>query len=267
MIMADEKETLTLTLHGLPAFNKDVDGEVFARKFFKFMQALAEADIQANGERKSKFLIDDLVKNTATAKVREQPMENIATHLSSVRYFTEAAANIYYDRPAARSLSTKFVGYLKEVATGTGETFQLGEIKFGNDNILRIDDGFRKNTDKIAKEIQRLSKGKVEPFAGQARISLDGTIKALDSRKREDLAVIELTAGNRQIECHVDQIPDGELVKFYKTRCNVHGIGHYTGNDGLPDWVQVIKIEPVLSDGIWDDWKGAFPELKADGWN
>ncbi|WP_133192753.1 hypothetical protein [Labrenzia sp. 011] len=110
--MSDQRETLTLTLHGLPAFNKEVDGEAFARKFFKFMQALAEADEQANGGRRSRYLIDGLEKNTATARVKEVPIDT-ASKQSGVEYFHAGVSSIYYDRPAARRLSLRFVNYVR----------------------------------------------------------------------------------------------------------------------------------------------------------
>ncbi|WP_425416510.1 hypothetical protein [Oricola indica] len=264
--MGDDREKLTLTLHGLPAFNKDVDGEAFARKFFKFMQALAEADKQANGERRSKYLIDALEKNTATARVREMPSSS-AEHHSGVRYFRDGVSSIYYDRPAARRLSLPFVNYVRELSSDVGNTFAFGEIKSDNQNTVRIDEGLRKNADKVAADIRRISLGVVQPFAGEARASFDGTILALDSRKDKDLAVIRLTAGGREIECKVDQISDDDMVRFYKKRCTIFGVGHYSGNDRLPDWIQVAKIELVEPSGSWGTWKAAFPELKLDEWH
>lgn len=260
--MTDEKETLTLTLHGLPSFNKDVDGEVFARKFFKFMQALAVADTKVNGERKVKYLIDDLVKNTATARVRQQPLDDLSNYKSGVEYFQKGFEDIYYNRPSARYLPIRFVSYAKEIAAGTGEAFQVGEIKHGNDNIIRIDEGFRENSAKVLKDIKRISKGVVQPFSGKAHISLDGTILALDGRNEEDVAVLVLTAGGREVHCKVDLVSQKQLLACYKKRCTILGMGHYTGNDKLPDWVQIKKIEPVISGTSWSDWKASFSKIE-----
>ena len=106
--MSDADE-LTLTIHGLDVFNRDVDGELFARKFFKFMQGIAEADTAANGKRRHKFLISDLKKNTATASVREQVVTGTEQTKSSFDFFEDGLSAIYEDAPRARSLPLHIV--------------------------------------------------------------------------------------------------------------------------------------------------------------
>lgn len=254
-----ERDTLTLTLHGLPAFNEDVDGEVFARKFFKFMQALAASDEIVNGGRRLKYLIDKLEKNTATAAVREQVVSEGPTPESGFDYFQRGADLIYHDRPEARVLPLRFVSYVHEIAGGAGQTFMRGEIKqASNDNSVRIDKNLVTNARRILHDIKRLSLGRIPPFSGKAHVSLDGTVVTLEGRGEVDKAVIILTAGGREIDCVVGRIEDEYLRKIWKRRCVVSGIGHYSGNARLPDYIEAVTIVPVPDGGNWKPWRGAF---------
>lgn len=260
-----ERDTLTLTIHGLPAFNKDVDGEVFARKFFKFMQALGAADESANGGRRLRYLIHKLEKNTATASVREQLASDGPPPASGVDFFQRAALSIYHDRPEARVLPVRLVRYVEEISNGAGETFAKGEIKrSANDNVISIDDNLRKNARRVLVDISRLNQGQVEPFSGVANISLDGTVIMLDGRGEGDRAVIVLTAGGKSVDCFVDRIPDLKLREVWKKRCTVLGVGHYSGNKRLPDYIEAVRIDPIGDGTGWRRWKGAFPSLRVD---
>src|SRR5690606_17047900 len=105
------------------AFNRDVDGEVFARKFFKFMQGLAAADVAANGKRRFKFLISDLKKNTASAAVREQVSTDGGPAISGIDYYERAVSAIYEDAPRARELPRAFVKYVLDINRDVGADF------------------------------------------------------------------------------------------------------------------------------------------------
>jgi len=265
-----DRDTLTLTIHGLPAFNRDVDGEVFARKFFKFMQALAVADEAANGGRRLKFLIDKLEKNTATAAVREQVAAGAVPYASGVEYFEHAADLIYHDKPAARALPVKLIRYVEELASGAGDTFERGEIKRGaNDNFIRVDANLAANANRIIADIRRLSLGEIKPFSGVANVTLDGTVITLEGRGEADKAVVILTAGGKEIECLLNRISDETIRKVWKQRCTVTGVGHYSGNRKLPDYIEAVSIEPVGAGADWKRWNGAFDSIEIDesDWN
>lgn len=265
-----DRDTLTLTIHGLPAFNKDVDGEVFARKFFKLMQALAESDKAANGKRRLKFLIEKLEKNTATAAVREQVSNEGAPPESGIEFFERGADAIYHDRPEARALPVEFVKYVQEIAQGAGKTFERGVIKRGaNDNTIRIDASLKKNVRRVLSDIERLSLGRIPPFAGKANISLDGTVTTLEGRGEVDKAVVVLTAGGREVECVVQRIPEEHLRTIWKRRCTVSGVGHYSGNRSLPDYIEAVRIDPVADGGDWKLWRGTFRKDASEesDWN
>lgn len=266
--MAD-REILTLTIHGLPAFNKDVDGEVFARKFFKFMQALAASDETVNGGRRLKYLIDKLEKNTATASVREQVASGGSVYESGVAYFRNGADLIYHNSPKARELPIKFVRYVEELASGAGESFERGEIKIANDNFVLIDKNLEDNAKAVIADIHRLQLGKIQPFSGSANISLDGTVITLEGRGEGDKAVVRLTAGGKDIECLLHRMPEDHMRQLWKKRCTVVGIGHYSGNRVLPDYIEAVRVEPVAEGSDWKQWRGAFTSIQIDenDWN
>lgn len=266
--MAD-REILTLTIHGLPAFNKDVDGEVFARKFFKFMQALATSDETVNGGRRLKYLIEKLEKNTATAAVREQVASGGSLYESGVEYFRNGASLIYHNSPKARELPVKFIRYVEELASGAGDSFERGELKIANDNDVLIDKNLEDNARSIIADIRRLQLGEIQPFSGNANISLDGTVITLEGRGEGDKAVVRLTAGGKEIDCLLHRMSEEKMRQVWKKRCTVVGIGHYSGNRALPDYIEAVTIEPVGEGSDWKQWKGAFTSIEIDenDWN
>lgn len=267
--MAD-RDTLILTIHGLPAFNKDVDGEVFARKFFKFMQALAVADEAANGGRRLKYLIEKLEKNTATAAVREQVVSGTEDHQSGVDFFQNAASLIYHNSPKARDLPVKLIRYVEEIASGAGKDFERGEIKRGaNDNFVRIDANLAANANRIIADIRRANLGEIRPFSGVANISLDGTVITLEGRGESDKAVVKLTAGGKEVDCLLHRIPGEQMGRLWKQRCTVVGIAHYSGNRTLPDYIEAVSIDPVGQGTDWKRWRGTFNPIETDegDWN
>lgn len=264
-----DRETLTLTIHGLPAFNKDVDGEVFARKFFKFMQALAVSDEAVNGGRRLKYLIEKLEKNTATAAVREQVALGLQSPNSGIEFFQAAANLIYLNSPKARDLPVKLIRYVEEIASGAGDTFQFGEIKAANDNTVHVDRSLYLNAQLVIADIKRIQLGKIKPFSGLANISLDGVIVTLEGRGEGDKAVIKLTAGGKEVGCLLHRISDYEMRRLWKTRCIVTGVGHYSGNSALPDIVDAVSITPVAQPGDWTKWRGMLSPMNPDvvDWN
>lgn len=228
------------------------------------MQALAMSDEAVNGGRRLKYLIERLEKNTATAAVREQQASDGGPTESGMDYFASAASAIYHDRPEARALPIKLVRYVEEIAAGAGETFQKGEIKAANDNVIFVDQNLVKNAARVISDIKRLNLGQTRPYAGVANISLDGRVTTLDERGEGDKASITLTAGGKNIDCLVHRIDVDELRKLWKQRCIVTGIGHYSGNSRLPDYIEATHIKPVGEGLNWREWRGGFNPINLD---
>jgi hypothetical protein len=263
-----DRDELILTLYGLDAFNREVDGEVFARKFFKFMQGLAEADRATNGTRALKYLITDLSKNTATAKVREQEARSDVPHIKSgIEYYATGVQYIYEDSVAARSLPAKFVRYLVEVANDAGETFARAEIKRAKITIP-VDEGLAKKARGVLADINRATSGVVPLYQGIAHGSYDGTLLVLDALGGGQKAVLELTAGGRRIDCDMHLIERDKAAQAYRRRCTVYGVAHYDGVNPLPTKIDAVDVVPIEPGEGLARWMGAFERGEADeDWN
>lgn len=264
-----ERDRLTLTLHGLDEFNQDVDGEVFARKLFKFMQGLAEADIAANGARRHRFLISDLKKNTATATVREQVTNGRERPRSGIDYYENGLLAIYNDAPAARQLPRSFVKYVVDINKDVGKTFPFGEIKREfTGTVIRIDEILEKRARRVLEDINRNTNGILSFYRGTAYGSFDGVLLLLDSLSGAERAVLVLTAGGKRINCNISGVDDEQLRRAWKRRCVVQGTAHYGGASGLPESVDVRHIRTIEAPGALDAWKGAFeiPAPEDDAW-
>src|SRR6185312_9623263 len=144
---------ITLTIHGLADFHGEVDGEVFAEKFGAFMRGLGLADEIANGERRHKFVITDLVKNTATARLAEyQTKSGGPATRSGVGAYEGAVDEIRRNTATARLLPMEFVRSVVALNRGVGQRFELGEIKF-TDNVIRIDAFLAEQAERVLADI------------------------------------------------------------------------------------------------------------------
>lgn len=268
--MSDADE-LTLTIHGLDVFNRDVDGELFARKFFKFMQGIAEADTAANGKRRHKFLISDLKKNTATASVREQVVTGTEQTKSSFDFFEDGLSAIYEDAPRARSLPRAFVKYVLDINKDVGQDFAKGEIKRkSTGKVIYIDEFLEARARKVLADINRSTTGAIPFYKGVAYGAFDGELRILDSLGGHEKAVLVLTAGGSQINCSISGASDDELRLAWKRRCIVNGLAHYDGESGLPVRLDIRSIQPLDQNApAIKDWRGAFdiPAPDDNNWN
>lgn len=257
--MSDGDE-LTLTIHGLDAFNGDVDGEVFAQKLWKFIRALNEADKAANGKRRYKFLITDLQKNTATASVREQlGSGGSAPADSSFDYFEKGVQAIYADAPAARRLPHVFVRLIVDETKHVGDTFRLGEIKRkSTGTVILIDDFLRQRAERVLSDINRATSGALPYYQGVAYGSFDGTLLLLDSLESAERAVLVLTAGGKKIECIISRVDVEQVRRAYKRRCIVQGAAHYSADQALPVRIDASQIDIVEGNGNLARWQGQF---------
>ncbi|WP_404289311.1 hypothetical protein ACD578_24530 [Microvirga sp. RSM25] len=249
---------ITLTIHGLDAFNRDVDGEVFAEKFTAFMKALAAADTAANGKRRHKFLISGLVKNTATASVREQVASAGEVPDSSLFYYKKGLRAIHEDSPAARRLPADFIRPIAKLNRGVGDRFEFGEVKFSGGEVIRIDAFLQKRAEKILAEVERLEKSQETFFKGQAYGAFDGFLKTVDLRGDAKRAFLILSAGNLQIDCSVDHIEVERLRSALDQRAMVYGLAFYDGESGLPAKIEVRDIQLLKDQPDLGRWRGAF---------
>lgn len=253
---------LTLTIHGLEAFHGDVDGEVFAEKFSAFIHGLAIADRAANGERRHKFVIADLVKNTATATVSERTYRSGAPTRSGIAYYEAGLDDIRLDTPAARLLPVELVKSIATLNRGVHEKFEFGEIKGEGAHVIRIDRFLAEKAEKVLADIKRSDQLNLT-FEGTAYGSFDGTMKAVDFQPAMKRGVLWLSAGGAPIVCNITHLALDDVRSAVERRCVVYGLAHYDGKSGLPRLIDIHKVEVVAAAGALNHWRGTF-ELDRD---
>lgn len=266
--MAHEEE-ITLTLHGLDHHNRDVDGEVFAKKLSQLMQGLAAADIAANGKRRFKFFVAGLKKNTATASFREQLAATGTPPSSGISNYKNALVSILEDTVEARALSKRLVEPIARLNEGAGEAFAFGEVKTASGLVIKIDEFLAKRAQAVLADIEREEKGQQTYFSGSAYTSFDGVLKAVDLRGEHKKAVLILTAGGLQIECGVDRLEVDQLRAVLDIRSNVYGLAKYAPNSPLPAYFEIFDaVIMAAGDGL-NRWRGTFNVPTSDpdeGW-
>ncbi len=254
-----DRDELTFKFYGSDQFNRDADGELFARRFFKFMQGLHEADKAANGRRVHRFLISDLHRSSASASVREQlTAADHARPQSSFDYYEGALVAVRNDSPVARDLPIKLVKYFVDISNGSGG-FVGAEVRRERTGVvIHIDKILEERAKRVLGDIDRQQTGALPLYRGAAYGAFDGRLRVLEDRDGADRVTIKLTAGGKEIECTVIGIDPEELGRAYKRRCIVRGLAHYSGEHGLPERIDIREIQVVERAEGLDAWRGSF---------
>lgn len=255
------REELTITVHGLDEFHRAVDAEVFAVKFAAFIKGLTIADRTVNaGERKHKYLIEDLRKNTATALVREQPLEAFVGG-SGVEFYRAGLAAVASGRPDAVSLPEPLIKEIARLGKDVGKYFSYLEVKDKDAVIATVDQLFTDRANQIValKANDNLQHGRL--FKGTAMGSFDGILELVDIRQDHRRGVLTLTAGGVAIECDVSALDLEQVRSALGVRATVYGVARYDGVKPLPALFDVRDLTPVKSTGDLTRWRGAFDIL------
>jgi hypothetical protein len=269
--MTDRHE-LTLTLHGLDEFNDEVDAAVFARKLNAFVRGIGHADMAANGGRvRHKLLLTELKKNTATASVREQVVNNGPIARSSLRFYSQSVNAVYLGLPEARDLPIQILEEITKLNKGVGRSFAFGEIKIDTGQVLRIDDFFAKKANRLIAEVRQRACEVLAPeksYEGIAYGSYDGTLKEVDLRGEIKTGKLILTAGI-EIDCTLNSLTPEELERALDRRVTAYGRALYQKSSGLPVRLEITKAEriPEPETANFGRWRGAFRIPEAEEWD
>lgn len=261
--MSDEgRLELTLTLHGLDAFNRDVDVEVFSRKLNAFLRGIKQSDKAANGRRRHKLLLTDLRKASASVSVREQVSQAGPVPNSGMEYYADAIDGVFHQRPESRMLPTPLLKDIAALNSGVGHSFSFGEFKSNRGLLVRIDGKLARAANAIvtAREIALLARPNRTRFTGVAFAYFDGVLKLVDLLGQTKKAVLVLTAGEKQIECGVDSLSVEQLRAALDHRVVAYGRAHYGLSSGIPECLEVTKADPVrgFADADLARWRGSF---------
>lgn len=258
--MAQDAETV-LTIHGLDGDNKLVRADVFARKLRAFLAGLAEADKLANdGKRLHRFMIEDLKKGSAQISVREKQATRDVPKASGVATYERALKAIYNGDRSVERLPKRLVANIRSLTTGADREFAHGEVSFeGKDNVVRIDDFLKKQSDRATELVVAAADVRAPYFQGTAIGSFDGVLKVIDSRAGQTIrAKLITTAGEVEIECIVSRTQLAELKDNFDQRVRIEGTAHYVAESGLPIRVDVHSVSPVKAGADLTRWRGAF---------
>ncbi len=254
-----ESQDLTLTLHGLDEFNHAVDAEVFASKFSAFMKGLASADLAANGSRRHKYLVSDLVKNTATAKVHEQLVVTGVAPGSGINYYTTGIGYILSKSPERRLLPDGIIKSAVGLSRDVGKIFKFAELKLGDKPIAIINGDFWTCAVEAQKIKANDNAASANRFTGTAFGSFDGILEMVDMRHGSKKAVLTLTAGGLEIQCDTSVMnPDEDVHPALGHRCIVYGLAYYDGVSALPASVEIRRIDVHKADADLIRWKHFF---------
>ena len=160
--MTHDAQTV-LTIHGLDGDNKLVRADVFSRKLQAFLKGLAEADKLANGKRVHRFMIEDMKKGSAQIRVRERQTVRGAPRPSGVETYERALKAVYNADRSTERLPAALVTAIRSLTIGAETDFAHGEVAFdAPDNVVRIDDFLRKQSERASDLVAAVSAGAVQ---------------------------------------------------------------------------------------------------------
>lgn len=265
-------DTITLALHGLKADNDFVRADVFAKKLSAFIQGLIVADRMANGgKRLHTFVVEDLVKSSAIASIREKPRTSRARpQASAVRTWDRAARAIYNGEASAKQFDRRFIRSVRTLSAGTSKVFDHAEVTVGDDRsdrVLRVDEFLQHQSVEALRGIASDAEVKrAIAFKGVATGSFDGMLQVMDSRGQVLRAQLITTAGRVAIDCVVPKTLTQEFADSFDQRIRIEGTAHYDGERLLPARVDVRTITPIKVSADLRRWRGAFTIEEAVPW-
>ncbi len=263
---------LTLTIHGLDEYNRDVDAEVFVKKLATLLKGIRLSDKEVNGRRRHKLLLTELSQNCATASVREQVYQAGPRPHSGLAHYEAAVEAVFARKPSAANLPLPLLREIASLNQGVGRSFDFGVFKSTSGTVIRIDDYLAKAAGQIVAEVETVKFSRPNRFSGIAFGYFEGILKLVDLRGDLWKGALILSAGGKQVECTVGALSDEELGKVLNRRVAVYGKAHYDGSSGLPERIEVSSAKPLpdRATATLSRWRGAFRPLGADpseGWN
>ena len=133
-------DEIIFSIHGLDMDVRVVRADVFAQKLNQLVSALKTADKLANGKSAHDYMLPNLQYGSAIATVRERSRK-LEPSQSSIAYFEHAAVAVYNgDRRSVSTLDPEIVEKIERLSRGARKRFAHAEIRFADDNVIRIDD-------------------------------------------------------------------------------------------------------------------------------
>jgi len=141
--------------------------------------------------------------------------------------------------------------------------FSFGEITFNGTPPVRIDHFFAAQVERALEPIP--TDVPDIPFKGVSLSSFDGVVKELSHLGRIVNGLLILTAGGKRINCVFDSVDLPNLRDSFDRRARVEGLAYYTGENELPDRLEVKRIELIKDRPNLLRWKGALKRKRSAG--
>ena len=262
--MPGDGET-TLAIHGLDTDASFVRASVLVEKLRDLLTALRTADRLENGRSVHDYLLPKLNDGSIVATVRERP-KRLKPSRSPISCLEQATIAVYDgDLRILPSLSPELVGRIEKLSRGANERFSHGEISFGEDTVIRIDDYLhRQAEDAIHVSANGSMAEQFQSYRGSAFGTFNGVLKEIDSRGTMLRGKLVLVPSATEIDCvmNKDRVP---VARSSFDNCVViKGTARYNGRSSLPARVDVHEIRTVRQMADLTRWKGAFVFPESD---
>ena len=254
----------TLSIHGLDMDARVVRANVFVDMLRSLLGALKIADKLANGREAHEYLLPRLRDGSAVATLRERPRRRQPSQ-SSISYFATVTTAVYNGEIRGRpSIDPEIVGRVEKLSRGANDQFDHAEIRFPDDNVIRIDDYLHRQAEDALAALTSESIEKPKSYKGIAFGTFGGVLKEIDSRGTVLRGKLVLTPSTAEIDCvmNKDRVP--EARDSFDKRVVIKGSARYDGRGGLPTRVDVNEIRVIKQMGNIARWKGAFIFPKTD---
>lgn len=248
--MAQSGETdLQLTIYGLEIHGgQEVDADVFANKLKKLVSGLKRLDRDYNTSGQHKFMIHNLVFESATVMLREKVMKTRRTRVSPARRFAEIGVAASGGEPfEPRNAADEYaLNVYKSLSDGSGKSFSYGVVRADKTEPVRLDALLKSRVERIiSNAMEAADQAAPKYFRGVSFETYDGLLKVVDSRGLFPEAKLVLSAGGKEISCVVAQSDVEMLRRAFDRRVLVAGQAQHDGHSMLPSRIDVSSIDVI----------------------
>lgn len=244
---------LQLTIYGLDIHGgQEVDAGVFANKLKKLVSGLKRLDRDYNVSGQHKFMIHNLVFESATVMLREKVMKTRPTRVSPAQRFVEIGVAASSGEPfePSNAADEYALNIYKSLSDGAGKSFSYGVVRTKEVEPVRLDGLLKSRVERIiASAVEAAENADPKYFRGVSFETYDGLLKVVDSRGLFPEAKLVLSAGGKEISCVVAQSDVEMLRKAFDRRVLVTGQAQHDGHSMLPSRIDVSSID-IVDQGI-----------------
>lgn len=240
---------------GAPAADtRMIPARVFVSQLNAFFAALKAANAAINSKKtSSEFLISHLTIGSNEAGVIEHPRVANQGRAPAIEFFKRCFSDVYHSEYSRvykyPRISTALIKIGRTVDEGYSTVAQFFDSEYP------IDDFFRKQSQRlhISNRVTR------RWFCGTSITSFDGLLGEIDYRGPIWTGHLVLASSHKQIQCIFDKSKgENAYNPLGNKRVSVTGRAIYTGDDALPERIEVFRIVDNPRAEVSKDIKGSI---------